>query len=98
MSDDDREAPTPRQSGTYGMMLGICRDSQLDLEHWLKSAPESVTERLIFLIHCFKKCGAEVQQWTIETPSADKLKTRDNILALRAEAQDLAKAYGHRLR
>ena len=98
MSDEDREAPTPRQTGTYGFMLSICRDSKLDLERWLPSVPQPIEKRVIELIQEFKKLSVRVQGWTIDTPQESKRATVDLILELRAEAQGFADRYGYKLR
>lgn len=79
-------------------MLGICRDSKLDLERWLPAVPASIEKRVIELIQEFKKLSVRVQGWTIDTPQESKSATVDEILSLRAEAQDLANRYGYRLR
>ncbi len=96
MSDD--EAKTPKQSGSFGIMTGICHDSILELSRWLTTAPDSAEKKIVRLIQEFRTCSSKVQAWTITTEQTEKKATVAEIFALREAALKHAELYGYKLR
>lgn len=96
MSGDD--TPTPKQSGTYGVMGDICQRTRSELADWLPHAPLSALDKLRELFEKTNKLEVEVEGWARAEPTQDeKRDTVNKILDLRAEAEMLARSYGHDL-
>lgn len=91
MNED--ETPTPRQSGSYAVMQGICEDTLRSLEAWRASSAASARWELLGKIEQFQErfhaLRAAVLSWQEKPPAAAvKACTIEDILGARTEATD----------
>lgn len=104
MSDD--ETPTPKQSGSYAIMAGICADSRTALREWERElhgnilSPGAATQIRVIreFIRRFDELHTDISRWASTPPSAtDKASTIDTVLELREKAQLYAIRFGRRI-
>ena len=107
MNDD--ESPTPKQSGSYGIMQGICEDSFRSLDKILGELSLKVeigrlgpNGEAFFVgnafLATFEKLSKQVESWATTTPTAEaKTATIQKILETRTAASDWAKSLGYTL-
>lgn len=83
------ETPTPKQSGSYGIMQGICENTLASLAAWrVKAAGTERADVIDAFVARFRRNHAAVLAWAEEppTPHAKAATVRD-ILDGREEAR-----------
>lgn len=90
------ETPTPKQSGSFGIMQGICEDSLRSIEWWsVKAAGTDRAADVAQFEARFRALLAAVKSWAESPPSqADKACTIEDILGARTEATDWGARWG----
>jgi phosphoribosyl-dephospho-CoA transferase len=100
MSDD--EAVTPKQSGSYGIMLDVCRMTIRQLEQ-LNLPNGDGQEACVQLLMRARRLVREINAWPESHPmgelaraefDAEKSQTVSDVLRLREDAVALATAHG----
>jgi hypothetical protein len=90
------ETPTPKQSGSFGIMQGICEDTLRSLAAWrVRGAGTERADIVDGFIARFRRNHAAVLAWGEEPPSPDaKAATVRDILDAREEARDWGARWG----
>jgi hypothetical protein len=103
MNQDD--TPTPRQSGSFGIMSGICEESKKSLKAWLATtrataSPDSVNMSCAIeqFIARFDALRTEIESWPRLPPKPErKAEVIGLVLTVRSEASDYAAKHGRRI-
>lgn len=93
------EDPTPRQSGTWGVLLDVCQVTGRSLSAWAaentRDAPPLSLSSLIRRAQTFE---TELQSWKAIPPDPKvKRDTIDAVFQLRTDALELARRFGRKL-
>lgn len=93
---DQDETPTPKQSGSFGIMQGICEDTLASLAAWrVKAAGTERADIVDAFITRFRRSHAAVLSWAEEPPSPNaKAATVRDIFDRREEARDWGARWG----
>ena len=95
------ETPTPKQSGSYAMMQGVCEDSLRSLERWrVKASADSPAKWLEVrrFAERFTALLADVKSWGEAPPGPEaKARTIREIFAARDEASAWGARWGWEL-
>ena len=95
MNDD---TPTPKQSGSYGIMQDACETSIKSLETWVEHVHRDDVDQVRALQGRFKVLLDTVLSWPTQPPTQDeKMCTIEDIFAARTEATEWGKARGLKL-
>lgn len=93
--DDPQNAQTPRESGSYAIWSGACRETGDALRAWRPNAPPAIHERIDKIIAGLDDCRVRVEQWPIAPPSpAERQALVAEIARHNTAALDLAKLMG----
>jgi hypothetical protein len=93
---DQDETPTPKQSGSFAVMQGVCEDSLRSLEAWRARARDDVRAAEIQRFdERFRVLLEAVKSWAVAPPSpTDKACTIEDIIGARNEATDWGARWG----